>query len=117
MRPSGDEGVQTMLTEYRESDPEKFHMIVEMRRLVFDRYPDVGERIMYGGIMFSLDKKDFGGIFPYGEHISFEFGEGHAMDDPDGTLEGGGKYRRHLKIRTLADIDDKRLDFFLSQVK
>lgn len=117
MKPSKDEGVRTMIREYRESDPEKYRMMTEMRRLVFDRYPDVGERIMYGGIMFSLGKKDFGGIFPYSEHISFEFGEGHAMDDPDGLLEGGGKYPRHLKIRTLADIGDKNLDFFLAQVK
>ncbi len=37
---------------------------------------------MYGGIMFSLDD-DFGGIFVRKNHISFEFGNGFAMDDPD----------------------------------
>ncbi len=44
--------------------------------------------------MFSLDE-DFGGLFVRKRHISFEFGKGFLMDDPNKILEGKGKYRRH----------------------
>ncbi len=70
---------------------------------------------MYGGIMFSLDG-DLGGLFVRKNHISFEFTEGFLMNDPKGMLEGKGKYRRHLKIRTLADIANKDVEFFVKQL-
>ena len=75
---------------------------------------ETNERIMYGGIMFSF-KSDFGGLFVRKNHISFEFGFGVYMDDPYNVLEGSGKLRRHLKIRSLADIEDKKVDFFVKQ--
>jgi len=70
--------------------------------------------MMYGGIMFSLED-DFGGLFVRKNHVSFEFGSGVTMDDPDNILEGIGKFRRHLKIRSLADIKDKKVEFFVEQ--
>ena len=38
------------------------------------------------------------------------------MSDPIKSLEGTGKSRRHLKIRPLVDIEDKKLEFFNKQV-
>jgi hypothetical protein len=72
------------------------------------------ESMMYGGIMFSLDE-DFGGIFVRKNHISFEFGNGYTMKDPDKLLEGTGKFRRHLKIIAFSDIEDKKVEFFVRQ--
>ena len=80
------------------------------------QYPKVNERMMYGGIMFSMEDEDFGGIFAYKKHISFEFGEGYKFKDPDKLLEGGGKFRRHLKIKTLKDVSNKNVKFFVAQV-
>ena len=65
--------------------------------------------------MFTLDGRDYGGTFVSKHHVSFEFSRGYSLDDPDGLLEGTGKYRRHLKIRELSDIEDKSVKFFVKQ--
>lgn len=36
------------------------------------------------------------------------------IDDTEGFLEGSGKGRRHLKLRTLEDIQAKRLASYFS---
>ena len=37
------------------------------------------------------------------------------MKDPDKGLEGKGKYRRHLKLRTKGDILTKEVEIFVAQ--
>ena len=54
-----------------------------------------------------------GGVFAYAEHVSLEFSQGADFDDPDGRLEGGGKRRRHLKLRSVEDVGKKRAEGFL----
>lgn len=76
-------------------------------------------RPMYGGLVFELEqanhKTQIGGVFISKKHVSFEFSKGYLFNDPDGILEGGGKYRRHLKLRSFNDIDDKNLIGFFKQ--
>ncbi len=112
---SNDKKVQNFLEEIRMIDFEKFEMLQELRKIVFDNSSDVKERISYGGIMFSHNSEDFGGIFVRKKHISFEFSLGINMKDPDNLLEGKGKFRRHLKIRSKADIEIKTTDNFVKQ--
>ena len=94
---------------------EHYNIMQKLRETVLEIHPKTDERIMYGGIMFALDD-DFGGIFASKNHVSFEFGKGFLLDDPDKLLEGKGKFRRHLKIRTLSDIDVKKVAFFVKQI-
>lgn len=115
MKSSKDEKVQAFLDDMIMSNDEQFQILQRLRAIVFEHQPATSERIMYGGILFSL-AEDFGGIFAYQNHVSFEFSRGYQMDDPHQVLEGGGKFRRHLKIRSLQDIDDKQVDFFVQQV-
>ena len=114
MKKSNNEQVQKFLEEIMMFEDEKFDILQELREIVFKNHKETGERMMYGGIMFSLEA-DFGGLFVRKNHISFEFGFGVYMDDPHNILEGSGKLRRHLKIRSLADIEDKKVDFFIKQ--
>lgn len=115
MDKSKNEQVQKFLEDILMIDPGKFEILQELRKIVFTYYPKTNERIMYGGIMFSL-KDDFGGLFVRKKHISFEFGFGVYMKDPDNILEGSGKLRRHIKIRSFTDIEDKKIEFFVKQV-
>ncbi len=85
------------------------------REMVFRRCPQAGERMMYGGIMFSCGGEDMGGVFVNAKHVSFEFGRGFEFDDPRGVLEGKGKFRRHLKLRRLEDVGEKDAEGFVSQ--
>lgn len=114
-KKSSDERVQEFLDELQNVDIEKSVIVQQLRKMVIARYPKVNERMMYGGIMFSLEE-DFGGLFVRKNHISFEFVNGFTMDDPKKRLEGTGKFRRHLKIRSWEDIKEKDVAFFVKQV-
>ncbi len=109
-----NEQVERFLTEIQMIDDQKYEIVQALRQKVYDLCPDVNEKIKYGGIMLSR-QEDFGGIFAYKNHISFEFGQGIQMNDPDNLLEGAGKYRRHLKIKTLEDISLKKVEFYVKQ--
>lgn len=112
---SNNSAVQKFLEDLEGVDREKYLILEAARKEVFAQYSAVEERIMYGGIMFSL-KDDFGGLFPSKKHVSFEFSQGFAFQDPDKKLEGTGKFRRHLKLASIADIENKNLSFFLQQL-
>ena len=114
MKNSKDNKVQEFLEDVLMIDSEKYEIMQKLRKIVFSIFPKTNERMMYGGIMFSIND-DFGGIFVRKNHISFEFGNGIQMNDPDNNLEGTGQFRRHLKIRTIADIKDKKVEFFVRQ--
>ena len=116
VQQSKDENVQTFLKDTREIDEEKYAILQKCREIVFAIFPDVKERIIYGGIMFTLNE-DFGGIFVSKKHVSFEFTQGYLLNDPNNLLEGAGKFRRHLKLKTVADVMDKQVEVFVKQVK
>ncbi|MBL1430318.1 MAG: DUF1801 domain-containing protein [Robiginitomaculum sp.] len=116
METSKNTQVQKFLDDIKALSDWKFQALQKAREIVFDVYPSVDERIMYGGIMFSLDD-DFGGIFVNKKHLSFEFSNGITFNDPDKYLEGSGKHRRHLKLKGISDIGDKQVSFFVQQAR
>lgn len=107
--------VEQFVDALKISDVGKYVMVMAIREKVQIHNSRVEERMMYGGIMFSL-AEDLGGIFIYKNHISFEFGHGVEFDDPDGLLQGGGKYRRHLKIKSTRDVAFTKIDYYLKQM-
>ena len=88
-------------------------------RLVSGLAPACAKRKMYGGIVFEAEPGDpksrFGGYFVYAKHVGVEFSNGVLLHDPDGILEGKGKARRHVKLKTVEEIDTKRLADFVTQ--
>lgn len=114
MRKSDNAGVQKLLDDIYVSNRNHYDIVQELRSIVFSELSTATERVIYGGIMFTL-KEDFGGIFSSTNHVSFEFSEGYKFKDPDGQLEGTGKMRRHLKIGSLSGIPDKRVSYYVKQ--
>lgn len=93
---------------------ENGHTLVQaVRTLTKQTLTSVEEEVKYGGILFSAAGVPFGGVFAYRQHVSVEFGHGAAITDPYGLLEGAGKGRRHLKLRTLDDLNNKHLSTYL----
>jgi hypothetical protein len=89
-----------------------------VKEIVDQIAPDVRYVPKYGGEVFCADPDDkafVGGIFVSKAHVSLEFSEGASFDDPSGQLEGTGKHRRHLKLRTVSDLDAKGAKAFLKQ--
>ncbi len=114
MKASANKGVQEFIEKLERTDPVKHQIVEASRKLVFENFPKTTERMMYGGILFSLDE-DFGGVFAYKNHVSFEFSIGFKFKDPDHLLEGNGKFRRHLKMKILQEVESKKLNFFVKQ--
>jgi len=89
------------------------HGIVEaVRALIAKTCKGVTEEVKYGGILFTSGVQ-FGGVFSYKEHVTVEFGGGAKINDPFGHLEGSGKGRRHLKLKSVDDITNKKLAKYL----
>lgn len=114
MSTSSDQKVQAFLDNLQIVDSSKYELIQAARGILFEQYPDAQERMMYGGILFSLEE-DFAGLFAYTHHVSMEFGQGYLMNDPEKLLEGKGKYRRHIKLKPTDQLMMKKLPFFVAQ--
>ncbi|MBP7309273.1 MAG: DUF1801 domain-containing protein [Polaromonas sp.] len=104
--------VQNLLEDIRLLGEVQFDLVQAVRSLVESQFTDVEEVVKYGGILFSSGVQ-FCGVFAYKEHVSVEFGAGAKIKDSIGLLEGTGKGRRHIKLRTVADIEAKQLPAYL----
>lgn len=112
---ANDSRILKWLDDIKIVDEEKYQILSLLREKVFEIFPQTKERMQYGGIMFSLNGEDYSGLFLRKHHISFEFSFGVKMVDSFHFLEGQGAYRRHLKIRSLEEIQLKKVDFYLNQ--
>ncbi|WP_200836735.1 DUF1801 domain-containing protein [Rubripirellula obstinata] len=93
------------------TDAEKMNLSNLLDSLVMAAVPKASKVPKYGGTLYTLkpDEKEgqFCGVFPYKAHVQLSFAQGSSLDDPDGLLEGGGKFRRHLTYKSLDDVDEK----------
>lgn len=112
---SSDMEIKEFLTKAKEKDPVLGEITLTLRNLGRTNHPEAIEVIKYGGICLFDAGLLVGGFFQSKKHISVEFSEGANLEDPDGFLEGTGKFRRHLKIRTIDDIEGKKVAYYLKQ--
>ncbi|CAM2069846.1 DUF1801 domain-containing protein [Sulfidibacter corallicola] len=107
--------VDAFLRDTQLVSPENHALIIAIRDMFRKADASFGETIKYGGLVFMSGKDLVGGIFVYRKHLSIEFSVGAGFADPDGFLEGKGKHRRHLKIRTMADLEAKKVATYIAQ--
>ena len=85
----------------------------ELDDIIRDVCPSSVRHSKYGGIVFAREADNPNtmvcGHFTYKQHVGLEFSNGYQLDDPDGVLEGNGKYRRHIKLFEPADIERKHV--------
>ena len=106
------ERVEKLLHDIRYVSEERYAVVQRLRELALSVGPDVTEDVKYGGILFFV-QSHFCGVFSYTQHVSLELSEGARLPDPHRVLEGGGKHRRHIKLRTMADIAEKHVDVYV----
>jgi hypothetical protein len=53
-------------------------------------------------------------VFSDAKHVSLEFGAGGSLPDRYGVLEGGGKFRRHIKLTSVDEIAGKHVRKYLA---
>lgn len=105
--------VQSLVEDVRLVSETNYQIVEAVRALVKKTFKSASEEVKYGGILFSSGVQ-FCGVFAYKEHVSVEFGAGAKITDAIGLLEGSGKGRRHLKLKSVADVESKRLAEYLS---
>ncbi len=115
MAKSESSKVLDFINKIKMVDPSKHKVLEGIRKIVFEHYPKIKEHMMYGGILFKLDE-DVAGVFVYKHHVSLEFSYGYKFEDPDKLLDGGGQYRRHLKFKSMDEVQTKNIDFFVKQI-
>ncbi|TWT80519.1 hypothetical protein CA13_19640 [Planctomycetes bacterium CA13] len=99
------------------TDAEKQNLVELLDSLVMAAVPKSNKVAKYGGTLYTLKPEEkegqFCGVFPYKAHVQLSFAQGTSLDDPDGLLEGGGKFRRHLTYKILDDVDAKVVKRFV----
>ena len=104
--------IQSLVEDIRLLNETNHEIVEAVRALVKKTFKSTSEEVKYGGILFSSGAQ-FCGVFAYKEHVSVEFGSGAKIEDHAGHLEGSGKGRRHLKLRSVAEIQSKKLAEYL----
>ncbi|MCZ8219296.1 MAG: DUF1801 domain-containing protein [Acidovorax sp.] len=106
--------VPALLEDIRFLGETQYAIVQAVRALVLQPpFEAPTEEVKYGGILFAAQGVSFCGVFAYQGHVSVEFGQGARISDPLGHLEGAGKGRRHLKLRSIDDLAHKQLAQYL----
>lgn len=99
------------------TEQEKKHLIALLDSLISERVPGATRVSKYGGTLYTLKPNEkegqFCGVFAYKAHVQLSLANGSSLHDPNGLLEGRGKYRRHLSFRSLDDVDEKVIRQFI----
>jgi len=109
------QSITTLLKDIDFVNPELGKIIRSLRNIVLSIAPDAEEKVMYGGIVFTLPNRMFCGLFLRKNHVSVEFDLGYLLKDPEQFLEGSGKFRRHLKLFNNQDVKTKKTEYFIKQ--
>jgi hypothetical protein len=107
--------INTFIKDLEVIDPKKNKIVKQLRKIFNIKYPELGERFIYGGIGFYHNNELIGGIFVSKKHVSLTFSNGAQFKDPKKSLDGTGKYRRFLKIVDFKDIKIKEVGYFIDQ--
>lgn len=93
------------ISEYINSLPEdKKEIVKALRSIILSIDPSLNESLKWKQPVYSK-KGDICYIFPTGGHVNLGFYKAMELKDPKKLLEGTGKKLRHIKIKSLEDID------------
>ncbi len=110
-----NEKVEEFLESAKTVSRDRFEAVSAIRDIFLKSDHGFEEGFKYGGITYSLSGELIGGIYSYAKHISIEFSSGAKFSDPFGVLEGGGKHRRHIKIKEILEIEEKSISSYIQQ--
>lgn len=85
--------------------PKNRTLIRALRAFVTRAAPKLQEAVKWGNGCWLKDGAPVAYVYSAPTYVQFGFFRGAALQDPKGLLEGKGQYVRHVKVRTVADID------------
>ncbi len=94
-------------------------LAIGIRRVIADRSCSASE-LLYSGYavsnVFSYThrlREAFIHVATYSSHVNLGFNYGSKLPDPDSVLCGNGKLIRHVRIESLADLEDPKISELL----
>jgi len=79
------------------------------------RGEDVRELLHDGHPTACIGDAAFGYVNVFTAHVNVGLFRGAELEDPDGILEGNGRFMRHVKIKPKTEIDEKALREMLAR--
>ena len=89
----------------KQKSPQR-EICLKLRKLILGTFPDTKEEMKWGVPVFS------GGRFYIGamkNQVNLGFSINGLTEKQLALFDGSGKTMRHIKIRTLSDIDEKKI--------
>ena len=94
---------------YIQSAPEHFRLVMlKIRELIYEIVPDATEAIKWSTPVFSR-RDNICSLSTYKNHVTFAFFNGLMLHDPNGELLGSGDKMRHIKLRSLDELDEDQV--------
>jgi hypothetical protein len=93
----------------------EFRSVVEMlRRLMRENAPDAREFMSYG-IPNYKGNRGLAVISPTKTNVTFAFSKGAEFEDEYGLLRGVGHVSKHIKLRTVDEVPEEALVYYINQ--
>jgi hypothetical protein len=101
--------MNTQISDYINNAVEQHKLImIRVRAILHEAVPDVKESYKWSRPVFGTTK-DFAYLKTAKNHVTLGFHNYRKLVDKNNLLEGTGKDLRHIKIKTVDDIDEKLL--------
>jgi len=90
-------------------------IIRALRRFVRAAEPQLVESVKWGNGCWLAGTEPVAYVYSDATFVQFGFLTGSSLKDPEGLLEGAGKYVRHIKVRKTGDINPATFGALLKQ--
>ena len=106
--------IEMFVEDVRTASTDFADVIEQARQMFAHFFPNLEEKIIYGGVGFFYDGTHIGGIYPNKHHLNLVFSRGNELDDPDALLLGKGKFRRHIRLTSVDSFGKNNAQNFVS---
>lgn len=86
-----------------------------LRQFVQRVAPKLEEAVKWGNGCWVRGRVPVAYVYSAPDHVQFGFFRGAVLADARGLLQGNGQYVRHIKLRDVADIDERAFGALLRQ--
>ncbi len=90
-------------------------LAVELRRMFLEAGLDLRESIKWGNPFFEKKVRIFYIASQADKYVTLGLWQGALLPNPDGLIEGTGKRMRHVKLRSVEDLEAPALGGIIRQ--
>jgi hypothetical protein len=98
-----------------DQSPRNRSIIRALRALVKRVAPELQESVKWGNGCWVKGKAPVSYVYSAPAYVQLGFFHGSALADPRGLLEGEGAFVRHVKVRSVEDVDEAAFTALLRQ--